>query len=73
MRATKGALSHEDILRMPWRTFVGYLVAIREEEEETADAMQRLDGGRDNGALLEDRDEHIRAWREQQPPPKEVG
>lgn len=65
MRETQGALSHRDILRMPARTFFGY-VSILAREQADAEALRSAKGNR---AVAEDIQQNLEAWRSRQPPP----
>ena len=65
MQHTRGALSHFDILRLPYVTFAKYLKVIDEDEQE-----EKLKARfKKNPDLISEYKENIAEWRKNQPPP----
>ncbi len=64
MRRSEGALDHEAIMKLPWRTTTGYL-NILFKETRLEHALKRGY----NPAMAEEYAENINEWRKRQSPP----
>jgi len=67
MQHTQGAMSHYDILKLPYVAFLKYLKIINDEERE-----RTLKKRFRNSPMVEEYKQNINKWRKNQPPPWEV-